>query len=306
MRVVIVGGTGFVGNYLIEALLGAGYRPALLVRPGSEDKVRHAAECELVSGDIHSVSDLVNVLKNSEAAVFNVGILREDRRKGATFDALQFRGAVRFIDAANAAGVSRFLLMSANGVKSNGTPYQETKYRAEQHALASDLDVTVFRPSVIFGNPQGAMEFATQLDRDMISSSLPAVGFFNAMGPHRGHLKMSPVHVKDVADAFVRALQDPSTIGQSITLAGPEELSWQDMLLRVASAVGRKKWILPMPIEIMKPAAAFLDWLPSFPVTRDQLTMLAEGNTGDADTLRRLLGREPLAFDATNLAYLAQ
>jgi NADH dehydrogenase len=305
MRVAVVGGTGFVGNYLVEALLDKGFRPALLVRPGSEHKVRRSEECDIIRGDINAVGDIVSVLKYSDAAVFNIGILREDARRGVTFDALQFKGAARFIEAANAAGTSRLLLMSANGVKENGTLYQDTKFRAEQYALASGIDVTIFRPSVIFGDPRGAMEFATQLNRDMVSTLLPAVGFFNAMGPHRGHLRMSPVHVKDVADAFVHALQDPSTVGEKIVLAGPEDLTWREMLLRVAAAVGRDKWVMPMPIEVMKLAAFFLDWLPAFPVTRDQLTMLAESNTGDGDNIRRLLGREPMAFAGENLAYLA-
>ena len=117
---------------------------------------------------------------------------------------------------------------------------------------------------------------------------------------------MSPVHVEDVADAFARALGDSSTIGETYTLAGPEDLSWQEMLRRVAAAAGRDKWIVPMPLELMKLAAALLDGIPAFPVTRDQLTMLAEGNTGDSREIAALIGREPRAFEQQNLSYLAR
>lgn len=306
MRVAIVGGTGFCGAYLVEALLERGHTPVLLVRPGSEDKIRRPTDCDLMAGDVEVIGDLVNLLKNCEAVIYTVGILREYRNSGVTFEALQYRGVVRLAEAAKACRVKRLLLMSANGIKANGTPYQATKFRAEQHALNSGMDVTVFRPSVVFGEPHGTIEIATQLYRDMIAPPLPAIGFFNAFGPNKGEFAMSPVHAVDVADAFASALEDPSTIGNTYTLAGPEELTWREMLRRVAKAAGRNKWILPMPVELMKLLAAVFDRIPAFPVTRDQLTMLAEGNTGDASEIAAVIGRAPRAFDADSLSYLVR
>ena len=305
MRIAIAGGTGFVGGYIIDALLDRGHKPALLVRPGSDVKVRRRDDCDLVHGDLETIGKLVDLMKNCEAAIYNVGILREQKSKGITFEKVHFRGVVRLIEAARVCSVKRLVLMSANGVKEDGTPYQHTKYRAEEKARNSGMDVTVFRPSVIFGDPHGAMEIATQLLRDMITTPLPAIGFFNAWGPNRGGVEMSPVHVEDVAEAFVLALDDPSTIGKTYTLGGPETLTWSEMLRRIAEAVGRKKRIVPMPIELMKLPAALLDWLPSFPVTRDQLSMLAEGNTASTDDIRSLIGRRPHSFSPENLHYLA-
>lgn len=213
MRIAIVGGTGFVGSYVIDALLENGHRPVVMVRPGSEHKAHRATDCELVSGSVESTVDMLELLRNCNGAIYLVGILREQPAKGVTFQALQFEGATRFIDAAVESGIKRFLLMSANGAQTPGTAYQETKLRAERHALASDLAVTVFRPSVIFGDPRGRMEFATQLLQDMIAPPIPALGFFNAAGRLRGRIRMSPVHIADVADAFAAALDDPSTVG---------------------------------------------------------------------------------------------
>ena len=122
--------------------------------------------------------------------------------------------------------------------------------------------------------------------------------------PGSGDVLMSPAHVRDVADAFVAALQDSSTHGQTCAIGGPEILTWQDMLRRVAAAAGRRKLLLPMPIPLMKVFAGLLDWLPVFPVTRQQLIMLAEGNTADPGTLQALIGREPAGFTIDNLSYL--
>ena len=296
MRVAIVGGTGFVGSYLIDALVAAGHDVVALVRPGSEDKLRGGERVTAVAGELGKAAVLRDLVDGCDAVIYNVGLLREFPRQGITFEQAQFQGVVDTVNAMRQAGVRRLLLMSAIGVKHPGTKYQSTKRRAEQHALDSKLDVTVLRPSVIFGDPRGTMEFATQLYRDMVRPPFPAVSFPG--------VEMSPVFVEDVADAFVAALKDNSTIGKTIELAGPEMLSWDEIVARVAKAGGRQKIVLPMPIWLMRAGATLFDWLPFYPVTRDQLTMLEEGNTAPSSSLQDLIGRLPQPMSADALSYL--
>lgn len=304
MRVAVFGGTGFVGGYLIDALVAAGHKPSVLLRPGSERKLRCADDCRVVSGDANSAEAIASALEDCDACIFNIGILREFPRQGITFEALQYEAACRVIDAAKAKGISRFLLMSANGVHRGGTAYQDTKARAEEAALVSGLDVTIFRPSVIFGDPRGTMEFASQLCRDMVIPPLPAAVFHTGWSPEKGSVRMSPVHVEDVADAFINALENSETYGKCYSLGGPVILTWTEMLRLIGVAVNRNKWFLPLPIGVMKFGATLFDWLPFFPVTRDQLTMLAEGNVANPADLKLLIGREPRAFSTENLSYL--
>ena len=304
MRVAIIGGTGFVGSYIVDALLEQGHDVSLFVRPGSEHKVRHSKSLRIVSGSIDSTASIGDLVAGCDAVIYCVGILRELPRKGITYEATQFDGVANTVDAALKNGVRRFLLMSANGVRIPGTRYQETKKRAEDRVLASDFDATIFRPSVIFGNPRGQMEFATQLLQDMVEKPIPAVGFFSGLNPTSGAVLMSPVHVEDVARAFVNSLTDDSTVGEIYNLGGPEVLSWTEMIRRIAATTGRKKWVIPLPIVLMKIAATLFDWLPFFPVTRDQLTMLAEGNTADPVVAESLTGSPPRAFSSENLDYL--
>lgn len=304
MRIGIAGGTGFVGSYLVDAFLQARHEVAVMVRSGSESKAHRASECTLVPGDIGAPETLARLLEGCDAAVYNIGILRAYPREGITFEKLQRDGAVRMIEAAGAAEVGRFLLMSANGVKPDGTPYQRTKFEAEQALERSGLDGTIFRPSVIFGDPRGRDEFASQLCREMICTPLPAVAFHNGLLPTSGSVEMSPVHAKDVASAFAAALEQPGSIGRAYTLGGPEILGFRNILEKIAAAVGRSKPILPMPIALMRIAASLLDRVPQFPVTRDQLTMLAEGNSAPPDELESLIGRSPAAFAPPNLDYL--
>jgi len=298
MRVAIIGGTGFVGGYLIDALLRAEHEVVTLLRPGSDDKLNRSDVVETVAGDLEDQDAIAALMKGADAVIYNVGLLREFPGRGITFEAAQYQGVVDAVAAARAAGTRRMLLMSAIGAKDPGTKYQATKFRAEQHALASDLDVTILRPSVIFGDPRGTMEFATQLYQDMVRPPLPAIEFSG--------VQMSPVYCEDVADAFVAALGDDSTIGKTIELAGPEILSWREMLERIAAAAGRKKIVLPMPLVFMRVGATLFDWLPIFPVTRDQLTMLEEGNIGSATALESLIGRDARPLDTESLSYIAR
>jgi uncharacterized protein YbjT (DUF2867 family) len=305
MRVGLIGGTGFIGSYLVDSLLGHGHEPALLVRPGSEGKVRHVDACRLVTGDVSEESSIDELLSQADAVIYNVGILREVPDAGITFDELQYRGAKRTMNAALRSGVARFLLMSANGAAPTGTDYQQTKYRAEEALLASGLEYTIFRPSVVFGDPRGRDEIATRLCRQLIRPPLPAAWFHTGLWPSAQSVCLSPVHAADVADAFVAALEEPATRGVTLRLGGPETLSWKTLLARIAESVGKRKLMLPMPITLMSGVAAIFDRWPWFPVTRDQLAMLAAGNVVPGDALRQLIGRDLHRFAAPSLDYLS-
>jgi len=306
MKIGIIGGTGFVGSHLLDKFCTDGHQVRLLTRPGSEHKVplQHDA-IEGVSGDVADEGALRTLLQGCDAAVYLIGILREQPKEGVTFDALQRRGAERTMAVASELGVRRFLLMSANGVDAAATPYQTTKLAAEEALKASGLDWTIFRPSVIYGDPRGRMEFCTQLKAELIDSPLPAPLFYQGLLPtNAGGFELGPVHVEDVAAAFAAALDQPQSVGQTYELCGPQAWSWKQILQAIATAAGKKKLMLPAPAAFIAPVAGVLGRFSWFPVTRDQLTMLLSGNTCAEDGFARL-GLTPRPFDQLSLAYLA-
>jgi NADH dehydrogenase len=304
MKVALFGGTGFVGSYLVDALVDAGMRPVVLVRPGSEARVNRPQDCATVPGDIGDPAAIGEALSGADAAIYNIGILRELPGRGITFEELQEQAPMRVVDTAKALGVKRFLLMSANGVDAAATPYQQTKLRAEQYLQASGLDWTIFRPSVVFGDPRGRMEFASQLKRDIIDAPMPAPLFFPGLNPRAaGRFELSPVHVRDVASAFLSGLRDAATRQQVLHLGGPEALSWRQILQAIADATGRRKAMLPVPALGVSTAAALFDRWEQFPITRDQITMLLQGNRCAPTDLVRL-GIDPVPFDSERLKYL--
>ncbi len=307
MKIGVLGGTGFVGSYLLETLLSDGHEVVALVRPGSAARLPQNERCRAIAGEISDAQELRHTLEGCEAAIYLIGILREFPARGITFQALQLDGARRAIDTAVELGVRRFLLMSANGVKPNGTAYQRTKFLAEQHLHQSTLEGTVFRPSVLFGDPRGRTEFATRLCRDIVRSPLPAPLFYEGLLPFgAGRFAMAPVHVRDVAQMFAQSLVRPETVGQTYALCGPEQLEWRRILQIIARAAGKpRKLALPAPAWLLRTAAALLERYEFFPLTREQLDMLLEGNTCADASAPATFGLELTRFDEQALAYLA-
>jgi len=306
MKVALYGGTGFVGSYLVDALLAHDHTPRLLVRPGSEEKVVQPERCEIVSGEIDDAGAVAECLRGADAAIYNIGLIREFPAKGITWEAMQYQGAARAMDAAVQAGVRRFLLMSANGVKPEGTGYQRTKYRAEQHLAGSDLDWTVFRPSVVFGESRGREEFCTMLRDQMIKPPIPAPLFYEGVWPGgAGRFQMSPVAAENVAEAFVSSLETPASHGRIFPLGGPEAPEWREILKTIAAASGKPdKLMVPAPVGPTRAVAALFDRFAWFPVTRDQLQMLIEGNACDGSETWSLFDIQPTRFAVESLGYL--
>ncbi|RCX31779.1 NAD(P)H-binding protein [Thioalbus denitrificans] len=305
MRVAVIGGTGFVGSYLVDALLAHGHTPVLMVRPGSGGRLRRPDSVYQVPGRVEDDDALRRCLEGVDAAVYNIGILREQPRRGITFTALHEEGARRAIDTAGEMGVKRFLLMSANGVRPDGTPYQRTKFAAEEYLRASGLEWTIFRPSLIFGDPRGQMEFCSMLREQMIRPPIPAPLFYEGLLPlDAGGFSFTPVLVRDVAEAFALSLERPETVGEVLHLGGPVEISWRGIIRTLAGIGGRRKLALPAPAGVVRRVAALMEPLGVFPVTADQVRMLTEGNSCDGRPAFELLGITPTPFGPDALGYL--
>jgi len=307
VKVALFGGTGFVGSYLVDDLVERGHVPVLLIRPGSEAKLHRREVCETVPGVIEDPEAVRRTVTGADAVIYNIGILKEYPKRGITYEALHFDGARLAMAMAAEAGVQRFLLMSANGVKADGTAYQKTKYLAEQYLQSSGLDWTIFRPSVLFGDPRGRMEFATQLNRDIVASPLPAPLFYDGLLPFgAGSMQMSPIHVCDVAKIFGNSLQRQESVGRIYHLGGPRCVSWKQILETIGQATGKRVFGLPTPAWAVKAAAGLLEGWDIMPVTRDQMSMLMEGNTCDSAALFQEFEIDPIPFEAEHLQYLGK
>ena len=306
MKVALFGGTGFVGSYITRELVREGFTPKVLVQSGSLSKIN--SPCEVVKGDIQNKNAILETMQGAEAVIYTIGIIREFPKKGVTFKELHLNGLKRCLEIALKIGVKRFILMSANGVRPDGTAYQRTKWQADEALKESGLNWTIFRPSLIFGDPggEGRPEFCTQIRDDMLSLPFPAPLFYNGLLPfNAGSFSMSPIHVKNVAEFFVKSIKLKVCEKNIFDLGGPEALTWKEIIHQIALASGKRTWKIPAPVAVIKIAASILDRFKWFPVTRDQLTMLMEGNTVSTNYFDDY-SINPIKFSMENLEYLKE
>jgi uncharacterized protein YbjT (DUF2867 family) len=305
MKVAILGGTGFVGQYLVDALVKQGDTPRVLIRHAPTHRSFSNEQVEWSAGHVEDSNSIRTVLKDTDAVIYNIGILRAFPDQGITFEKLQYKGVARTTALAQEVGVKRFILMSANGIDQKLTSYQKTKVAAEENLKHTDLDWTIFRPSVIFGEPHGRLEFASMLKRDIIDPPIPAPLFYDGIIPRDpGGFKLSPVYVEDVAQAAVKSLAIPETVRKTYTLGGPEDLSWREILTLIAQVNGKNKLMVPVPTFAPSMLAMMLDRYPWFPISRDQIRMLTKGNTCRGDEIFNLCDIQPKPFAPQTIQYL--
>tara|TARA_Y100000590_G_scaffold465142_1_gene636584 strand:+ start:1314 stop:2252 length:939 start_codon:yes stop_codon:yes gene_type:complete len=307
MKVSVFGGSGFVGEYIIEELLNNNFTPYALLRYGSEKKINRYRECKIITGSIDNDTAIEQTMMNTEAVIYNIGIIREFKTRNITFEKLHFVGLKKCVDQAKKLNIKRFILMSANGVKENGTGYQKTKYKAEKYLIDSGLDWTIFQPSLIFGNSNGKQEFCNQLKKDMLSLPLPAPLFYSGLLPlNAGKFKMSPIHIKDVAKCFVQSLKNKESICRTFSLGG-ENLTWIEILKIIVLASDKEgKMFVPAPVIPIKLVASIFQRFAWFPISKEQLIMLLEGNTCDGKDAFELFDiNSPIKFSIDSLSYLS-
>jgi len=223
-----------------------------------------------------------------EAVIHLVGIIREFPSRGITFKNLHVEATRQALKIARSAGVSRYLHMSALGVREGAvSAYHRTKWEAEEIVRASGLPFTIFRPSLIVG-PEG--EFMTMISRLVRRAPVvPVIG--------DGRYRLQPVALETVARGFVTALRSPAATDQTFAVAGPDPVTYNEFLDLVGRCLGKKVRRLHQPLWLMRPLIAALETFPFFPLTGDQLTMLLENNTTDPTSFYRTLGLEPVRLE---------
>jgi len=267
-RIFLTGGTGFVGKSVIRALLAHSFLVRCLVRPGSEADLRGFEAIDRVPGDVLEPDALAGSVDGCAAIIHLVGIIREHRLRGVTFERLHQQATANMLAVARQAGVKRILHMSALGTRADArSRYHRSKWEAEEAVRASGLDWTIFRPSVIYGPGD---EFVSVLAR--MIRQLPAVPVLGD-----GRYRLQPVAVQHVAEGFARALGLHETVGRTYEVGGPTAYPFDDLLEEIGRALGKRRVRkIHCPMGLVKASTRLLQWLPGYPVTMGQLQMLEE------------------------------
>ncbi len=290
MKVFVTGGTGFVGNEVVRQLVAQGHEVSALVRSGSEDKLAMgtSSQVQIHPGDVTQPDSLLPAMQGCDAVIHLVGIIREIPAKGVTFKRLHVEGSRHVIDAAVSQGITRFLQMSANGVRLEATiDYHQTKWQAEQFLRDTALDWTILRPSLIFGRGGEFVNMLADLIRKL--PVIPVIG--------DGQYRLQPVSVIQVAESFVKALTLPESIGEIYHLGGSKSYTYDEILDLTGKALGKDKvHKIHQPVFMVKPFVKLLEGFEKFPLTQDQLAMLLEGNECDIHNWAETFSIQPISY----------
>jgi uncharacterized protein YbjT (DUF2867 family) len=294
MKVFITGGSGFVGRTIINRLLVSQHEVRALIRRA--DAIAQQPHLTTVTGDTTDPDSLKNLLSGCDAVIHLVGIIREFPSKNITFEKLHTESTKNIVQASYDQGIPRYLHMSANGTRDGAiTKYHQTKWAAEEIVRQSGLNWTIFRPSLIFG-PQD--DFINMLAK--IIKQFPLVPVFGD-----GRYQMQPVHVDDIATAFLSALDNHDSSKKTYCCCGPQTYSYDQLLDTIGKTLKNKSVCkIHQPLPLMKPIVKLLQSFPLFPITEDQLQMLLEGNTCEENNWINDFQINPACLDAAIKTYL--
>ncbi|HEX5286072.1 MAG TPA: complex I NDUFA9 subunit family protein [Polaromonas sp.] len=297
-KILILGGTGFVGQHVCEKLNRLQCRVTVATR--RRDNARHLLVLPLVDVveiNVHDSMSLAPLLAGHDAVVNLVGILHGSE---ADFEKAHVQLPLELARACEASGVRRIIHISALGASlDSASMYQRSKARGEAVLLSAGLDVTVLRPSVMFGAEDKFLNTFARLQQ--MFPVIPLAG---------SQARFQPVWVEDVASAVVECLQDSDTIGQIFEACGPEVFTLKQLVElagRYAGVKGGKgRPVIALPDALARLQARLMELAPGEPVlSRDNLDAMKTDNvaSGKLPGLQAL-GITPAAVGAIVPSYL--
>jgi len=266
-NILVIGGSGFVGRYLVNELVGRGCR--VLVPSRRRDKAKHLImlpTCDVVEASVHDDAALEALVAGQDAVINLVGILHGTE---AQFERAHVTLTQRVLAACARNKVRRYLHMSALGADPHGpSMYQRSKGRAETLVRASKLAWTIFQPSVIFGAEDSFLNMFAKLAA--IAPLLPIGG---------ADAKFQPVWVEDASRAFANSLDNEATVGSTYELCGPKVYTLRELVRFAASAAGHRRPVVAIPLAIARLQARLMELAPGEPLlSRDNLDSMKRDN----------------------------
>ena len=274
--VTVFGGSGFIGRHLVKRLAASGDRVCVAVRDVESARflkpMGDVGQVVPVLANIRDDDSVNAAVQGADAVVTSVGVLFN--RGHQTFGSIHVDGTERVAKAAASAGAKRLVHVSALGAApESSSAYARSKAEGEARVREAFPGATVVRPGVVFGAEDQFFNRFAALAR--LAPALPIFGhgLFDA-----GSARLQPVYVGDVAEAIVRILDDGSTMGETFELGGPRTYTYKEIMELVLQETGRQRLLVPVPFWAGKIKAAVLELLPTPPLTRDQLELLATDN----------------------------
>ena len=273
--ILVTGGTGFVGSAVVRRLRERDEEVRCLARNPTGPAAQGLREqgSQVVQGDMSDPASLRRGVEGCEV-VIHIAAIRQGRPE--QFRRIMSDGTRDLVAAAQAAGVRRFVQMSALGVNEqtkDEIPYYRAKWEQEQTVQSSGLEWVIFRPSFIFGRDGGILPTFARITR--LAPITPVVG--------SGNQRIQPIWIDDLAEIFADAVRNPAAANRIFELGGHEAVDWNELWERLKRAQGIRRPSVNVPMGFMRLNARLTERLPGeIPLTRDLLRMMELGdNTAD-------------------------
>jgi len=290
MRIAITGANGFVGRHVVARLAGRhDVRALISERPGAERELP-SGSFDVRRADVRKAETLRGQLDGVDAVVHTVAIPTERSQR---FAEVNVAGVAHVIEEARRAGVGRLVHMSALGADPDSPyPYLRSKGEGQAIVTGSGISHVVLRPSLLFGEGD---DFFPRLRFSLMFPVVPV--------PGDGKARFQPVHVDDIAQAIVAALERPEISGPH-EVGGPSPVTYDEMLAETMRGAGTSRPTLHVPVLLMKPPAVVMGlFMKDPPVTVDQLDLLKVDNTPRSNAMEPVFGVRPRQFQGA-LGYL--
>jgi len=297
VRVLVAGGTGFIGSRVVDELLARGTHQ-VVVMTRDPARARPKAGVEYVRGDISDPASLDTATRGVEVVVHAVQFPNhpvENPRKGWTYERVDGVGTERMAAAAAKNGVRRFVYLSGAGARPGRTePWFRAKERAERAVTSSDMEYVILRPSWIYGPDDRSMNKFVAFVKYL--PVVPVIG--------SGQERVQAASVYDVAKVAAAAVDEPAAANRVFELGSSPPLTMDEILRTIMHILGKRKPLLHQPAWLVKIPASVIQYLPNAPLSPGAVDFITMDERVDPSAAEQVFGIRFRSLEAGLREYL--